>query len=164
LADLARILDPASLDAAPGRRGRMRVSVPSAWLEEGAELELVAPRVLPCARCDGGGCDECRRSGALELSRDAALRTVRVRLPEDAPPGLALRLLDPFGPGGGVEQLIVEIREDAAPSAGCTRVDPPRRSHARRSAGAGGDPWARAAMMALVIAGLLAVLLGATRP
>ncbi len=142
----------------------MRVSVPAAWLEDGAELELVAPRRVPCARCDGGGCDDCGRSGALKLAEDPALRTVRLQLPADAPPALALRLLEPFGPGADLAQLIVEVRESAAPSFELTRVDAPRRAAPRPHAGAGGDPWMRAAFFALAVAGLLAVLLGATRP
>jgi len=44
-----------------------RVRVPRGWLTEGATIEVVLPRNLTCARCEGGGCDACDRSGAITV-------------------------------------------------------------------------------------------------
>jgi hypothetical protein len=70
------------------------VEVPMEWLEEGASVSIVLPRLLTCARCEGGGCDVCGRKGAFEqtgvegpiivsLPRQAgaAASAVRLRLP-----------------------------------------------------------------------------------
>ncbi|MBI4954871.1 MAG: hypothetical protein HY908_22810 [Myxococcales bacterium] len=63
--ELARLVDRAALDEAPGPRGRLRVTVPESWLATPSELEIRVPARLTCARCDGGGCDACGRSGAV---------------------------------------------------------------------------------------------------
>ncbi len=43
----------------------LRVDVPAAWLQQGVTVEIELPRLLSCARCDGGGCDACGRRGAF---------------------------------------------------------------------------------------------------
>jgi hypothetical protein len=121
---LGRLLDPRALDEGTGPRGRVQITVPAAWLTDGCAIEIVAPRRLPCARCDGGGCDACGKSGVLRAPDDEAARRLEITLPATANEAVALRLADPFGPGV-VDQLIVEIRVGAA-SPGVTRVpDPP---------------------------------------
>src|SRR6478609_12074352 len=104
---LGRILDPRVLDESPGARGRVRIALPGEWLAAGCRIDLVVPRRLPCARCDGGGCDGCSRSGVLRAPDVEASRRVEITLPGTHETAVALRLTDPFG-GGLVTQLIVE--------------------------------------------------------
>lgn len=60
-----------------------KVRVPASWLDEGATLELDLPRNLACAKCSGGGCDACKRSGAVSLrGRRDPVEIVRVTLPK----------------------------------------------------------------------------------
>lgn len=41
------------------------------------------PRSLPCARCDGGGCDRCGRAGAIRLRpADVPAEPLLVSLPD----------------------------------------------------------------------------------
>lgn len=122
--ELGQVVDPATLDAADGARGRLRVAVPEAWAAEQADIELTAPARVPCARCDGGGCDGCERSGAHRTPADPSARTVRLRLPERLGDGVALRLVRPFGDAAPLEQLFVEIVAGPEPSAGVARVAP----------------------------------------
>lgn len=120
---LGRVLDPRALDEGTGARGRVQIEVPAAWLAEGCRLEILAPRRLPCARCDGGGCDACGKSGVLRAPDAEADRRLEITLPGTPGEAVALRLADPFG-SGLVEQLIVEIRAGAA-SSGVTRLAAP---------------------------------------
>lgn len=118
--ELGRVVDPEALAVEGGARGRMRIDLPSAWLAEPCAIEVTVPPRLVCARCDGGGCDGCHRSGAVRAPQDSAARTVRVSLPR-AESAVALRIADPFGPEGGIAQLLLEIRAGAVPSPGVTR-------------------------------------------
>jgi hypothetical protein len=121
---LGRLLDPRALDEGAGPRGRVQITLPAAWLMEGCRIEILAPRRLPCARCDGGGCDACGKSGVLRAPDDEAARRLEITLPATQNEAVALRLADPFG-AGVVDQLIVEIRAGVA-SPGVTRIpDPP---------------------------------------
>lgn len=118
MSTLGKVADPAALDSCARARAHLRVDVLAAWLTEGAELELTVPARLACARCDGGGCDGCARSGALRAPEEAAARVLRARVPpraDGANVTLALRLPDPFGEHHAIGQLLVELR--AAPSA-----------------------------------------------
>lgn len=113
---LGKVADPAALEACARGRAHLRVDVLAAWLIEGADLELTVPARLACARCSGGGCDACARSGVLRAPADAAARVVRARVPaltDDT--AVALRLPDPFGEEHPIGQLLVELRP--APSA-----------------------------------------------
>lgn len=128
---LGRVLDPSALDAATGPRARLRITVPAAWLVEGADLAITVPARLSCARCDGGGCDACDRSGALRAPGDAAVRVIHASVPRassglapEPPAGIVLRISHPFGPVSGIEQLLLEVRASAAPSVGVTRRAP----------------------------------------
>lgn len=121
---LGRVLDPRALDEGTGARGRVRLEVPAAWLDAGCRIEILVPRRVPCARCDGGGCDSCGKSGALRAPDAEAARRLEITLPEGCGEAVALRLVDPFG-DGLVEQLLLEIRAGRA-SPEVTRVpDPP---------------------------------------
>jgi hypothetical protein len=68
-----------------------RIEVPEAWFEEGAHLEIELPPRLVCARCEGGGCDACGRSGAITLhSQNEEPLVVRVGLPKAPPSGVVV--------------------------------------------------------------------------
>jgi hypothetical protein len=125
--ELGRLLDPNELDRAEGRRGRLMIDVLPEWLACGDTVELIAPTRLVCARCEGGGCDACERSGALRLSGDEAARTIRCTLPRTASPRVLLRLVRPLGDAADLEQLSLELRWATEPSAGCRRVEPTNR-------------------------------------
>ncbi len=61
---------------------RFRVKVQKDWLDEAATVELELPRNLECAKCDGGGCDRCERSGAISLrGRKEPAELLRITLP-----------------------------------------------------------------------------------
>jgi hypothetical protein len=167
---LGRVLDPSALDACPGPRARLRIAVPAAWLAEGAELAVAAPARLSCARCDGGGCDACSRSGALAAPADAEARVVHVTLPslpaDEEPREIALRIPRPFGADHEVAQLLLEVRAAPAPSAGVTRLGslvaaaPAEATSSRlaRRAPAAEIPWPMIA--AGVVAAILFALFG----
>lgn len=121
---LARVVDKAALDSSDGSRARLKVTVPSAWLQEGARLAITTPKLIACARCDGGGCDGCDRSGALRGPRAEARRQIQVELPSAEGPGaLVLRLVNPFEEGE-IDQLLVQVRAGEEPSRGVSRIAP----------------------------------------
>ncbi len=122
---LARVVDPRALDEATGGRVRLAVVVPERWLDDGADLLLSLPARLSCARCDGGGCDGCARSGALRMPEDEADRRLRASVPPGSSRGVALRIPHPFGPDHAVAQLLIEVRAGEAASACVTRVEVP---------------------------------------
>src|SRR5688572_32745298 len=68
------------------------VEVPMEWLEQGASVSIVLPRLLSCARCEGGGCDVCARKGAFEISTEAPIVVSLPRQPGAAPSAVRLRL------------------------------------------------------------------------
>ncbi len=121
MTELARLVDGETLDRSPGARGQMRVQAPAAWASEQATVEIVAPERVICARCQGGGCDGCGRSGAFRIDADPARRTFRVRLPRELGAGVILRVVEPFGLDGPLRQLLCEVRAGDEPS-GCGRV------------------------------------------
>ncbi|HVZ32751.1 MAG TPA: hypothetical protein VG963_10015, partial [Polyangiaceae bacterium] len=57
------------------------IEVPARWLELGATVQLRLPRLLPCARCQGGGCDGCERRGAFEQTAAGIPNELAVTLP-----------------------------------------------------------------------------------
>ena len=120
---LGRLLDPRALDEGAGPRGRVQITVPAAWLTEGCRIEILAPRRLPCARCDAGGCDACGKSGVLRAPDAEASRRLEITLPGTPGEAVALRLADPFGPGL-VDQLIIEIRAGVASPSVTLLADP----------------------------------------
>jgi hypothetical protein len=87
---LARVTN--DLDEPRGPDVLHAVDVPMEWLAEGASVSIALPRLLPCARCEGGGCDACGRKGAFEIE---AQERVVVSLPRQAgapPSAIRLRL------------------------------------------------------------------------
>jgi hypothetical protein len=146
--NLARVLDPAVLDAAGGARARLRVRVRTAWLVEGAELAIVAPARLGCARCDGGGCDGCGRSGALEAPGAVEARSIRVHVPAVDGRAIALRLVRPFGDAAAVEQLVLELEPGEEADARVTRIELAPRAPGPLE----GVAWGRAALVATCLA------------
>jgi hypothetical protein len=152
-AELGQVVDREGLAACRGALGRLRIAVPAAWSDEGAEIEIAAPGRVACARCDGGGCDGCGRSGAHRIPGEPGARTLRLRLPGSVDPGAAvvLRVARPFDEAPSLEQLLVEVTAGAEPSPGVTRVPPAVDSPA------GARPL-RAVTVATVIAAVLALL------
>ncbi len=122
--ELGQVVDPEALDASAGARGRLRIEVPAAWMNEGSAIEIAVPARILCDRCDGGGCDGCGRSGALRAPENSSDRAVRLQVPAGSGGGVALRIVRPFGGEAAIEQLIVEVRAGASPSPGVVRRAP----------------------------------------
>jgi hypothetical protein len=114
-----------------------KIRIPAAWLNDGATLELDLPRNLACAACSGGGCDACKRSGAVTLrGRREPVEIVRVTLPKRGDSaelsaserGIVLRIperggtADIEGMPRGVLMLTVIATDRADP--GVIRVEP----------------------------------------
>jgi hypothetical protein len=123
MARLGRVTDPEALDASDGTRASLRIEVPQQWLRDGAELEVSAPKMLTCDRCDGGGCDGCGRSGALRGPDETDARRLSIQLPPGHEDGLQLRLVDPFQ-DSEIEQIIVTIQPAEVASKGVVRLEP----------------------------------------
>ena len=114
MAELARLLDRAELDALEGPHGKMTTTFSSAQL--GEEVAIVVPSRVVCARCDGGGCDACGRSGAIRIDREESERTAYFVLPTEAGDGsFRVRLVRPLGDDAGLEQLTVDVHLLPAP-------------------------------------------------
>lgn len=84
------------LEGARGPDVAMVVTVPREWF--GREIVITLPRIMRCAVCQGGGCDQCLGAGAITLraSTEHALalpvvlppvredgRSVCIRIPEE---------------------------------------------------------------------------------
>lgn len=121
---LGRLIDPDALASCSGARGKLCIEVPGAWLVGAVELAVTAPARIVCARCDGGGCDGCGRSGALRGPVEVEARTLSVHLPDGSRGGAMLRLVQPFGVAASIEQLLVEVRPASRASAGVARIAP----------------------------------------
>ncbi|HEY3668584.1 MAG TPA: hypothetical protein VGL19_21440 [Polyangiaceae bacterium] len=90
-----------TLDVPRGPDVVHRIRVPRAWLESGELVELELPRNLSCAACDGGGCDQCERSGAITLrGREELPEILHVTLPARQPE-----------PDGGTRGVVIRIPE-----------------------------------------------------
>ena len=90
MAILARVTN--DLDEPRGPDVLHTVEVPAEWFGEGASVELEVPRLLPCARCEGGGCDLCGRKGAFEAAGSSELVITLPRQAGSAPSAVRLRL------------------------------------------------------------------------
>jgi hypothetical protein len=146
---LGRVVDPDALGACTGARARLRVEVPAAWLAEGADLVVTAPPRLACARCDGGGCDACARSGALRAPEGPADRVLRTSVPV-SDRAIAVRIPRPFGADHDIEQLLLEIALGSVPSACVVRIE--RRVVRVAPPGEGGASLRASALVAAAIA------------
>jgi len=127
-----------TLDVPRGPDVVHRIRVPRAWLESGAVIELELPRNLSCAACDGGGCDQCERSGAITLrGREELPEILHVTLPARPPEadggtrGVVLRIPEQGGLPPVADELLprgllllrVEPADVADP--GVSRIVPP---------------------------------------
>jgi hypothetical protein len=99
-------MDPEALDGLRGPDGALEITVPGAWLDEGARICLRVPRLVTCAACEGGGCEHCGLSGALTTrERGEAEKRAELTLPKKTPPpGARLRL--PRLGGEAEEELV----------------------------------------------------------
>lgn len=160
-AALGQVLDVGALDSSRGPSARVRVGVEAGW-RRGDTLAIVVPERLPCARCDGGGCDSCGRSGALRAPADPDARTVRVEVPDVPAAGVAIRLVKPFGEAVDVEQLRVELRNDARSDAGVSvlHTAAPRALMATTPQATRSPPVLVVAGGVAALAGIAAALLG----
>ena len=123
MTELGQLLDKEALASATGPTGRASIRVPAEWLAHGDTIEFVVPARLACARCGGGGCDRCERSGALRLSGDDDARRVRLVLPKRTDAStFVVRMVRPLGDDIALEQLVVSISAGDVTTAGCTRV------------------------------------------
>ncbi len=125
---IAQIVDVRALDADRGTRGRLTVNVPIDWIAEGAEIEIIMPRYVPCDRCGGDGCDRCTK-GALFLTEG----TIRMRLPTNAcsPEGpIAIRFSHPTP---DIDQIILRVQPATATSSCVRKIDPTTRSDSTRT-------------------------------
>lgn len=153
---LAKVVDKDALDSSEGAQGRLKITVPAAWLADGAELSVAAPKLVSCARCDGGGCDSCGRSGALSGPRKPELRNLRLTLPS-SDSGVVLRLVKPFEQGE-IDQLLVQVKKGEEPSKGVSRVEPVVVPTAEAVVVPGAPPWGKIALVAAAIVAVIAAL------
>ncbi len=126
-----------STDGPRGPDAQLSVTVPEAFLAEGATLAIEVPRNLACAACSGGGCDACNRSGAVSLrARNAPPESVEVTLPKPAddasapPRAITLRIPEQGGPAPeGSElprgNLLLTVRAGDPATKGVTRLPGP---------------------------------------
>lgn len=156
---LARVTN--DLDEPRGPDVMHTVEVPADWFGEGASIEVTVPRLLMCARCEGGGCDVCARKGAFEAALAGSNEVVITlpRQPGSTPAPIRLRLpacgardaSDAELPPGHL--LLTVVPRDAAfgwaPAATLRKLDEP--------AGGATANWADARMwaIAIVLASLL---------
>lgn len=154
MSELGRVVDPAALDAAGGAHGRMTIELAEDQL--GQTIAIAVPRKLVCARCDGGGCDGCHRSGAIRLELEEEARMAELVLPEEAPnAALLVRLVRPFGDAAELEQLTIEVR--LTPPAMTTALAPAP-STALATPSASPVPWRFVAIGLAIVAALFALL------
>jgi hypothetical protein len=151
MTQLARLVDPEALDADAGPRAKLTRTVPRAWLSSDCTLTVVAPKLLGCATCDGGGCDGCAKSGAHRIDGDDDARRIAIPLRGADGGERLLRLVEPFGPSCRLRVLLLELREGESATEGCAIVEQregPPSSLLR---------WAMAAVVLLVALGVLAL-------
>lgn len=116
LAVVSNVLGRVTTGAFDGPRGPdvvHRIRVAKAWLSQGATIDIVLPRNVTCARCEGGGCDGCGRSGAISLrERDASEPPLTLALPPEGE----------LGAEGEAPRLVLRVPERG----GFGRADEPR--------------------------------------
>lgn len=100
-----QLFDPTALDSIEGPHGKMTIELPASELGKAVAIDV--PKRLVCARCDGGGCDACGRSGALKLEQTGSTSLV---LPPNGSEQLLLRIPHPLGEAANLALLTVQIR------------------------------------------------------
>jgi hypothetical protein len=120
---LGTVVDRDAVAGAEGAHVSLSIVVLPRWAELGATVTVVAKERVVCARCDGGGCDGCEKSGAVRLPREAEARTFTLVLPAKMAAPSAVRVPRPFGDASPVALAVCVVRlGDAA--AGCALVSP----------------------------------------
>lgn len=157
---LGRVVDSSALDACGEPRGKHAIEIPIEWV--GADILVAVPARIVCARCDGGGCDGCRRSGGHRIDGDEQARAIRVKLPIVMNGAVVLRLVKPFGYAEGcLAQLHLETRVGHGASTGvvlCALATREPASSLERTYGAKGSRHVAWIVAAVVTLGLLVVL------
>lgn len=69
---LGHVLERDALEGPEIRTGTLAITV-ATGLVAGATLHVRAPKRLPCAGCDGGGCSRCGNSGAFRVEPAAPI-------------------------------------------------------------------------------------------
>ncbi|WP_437671775.1 hypothetical protein [Sorangium sp. So ce131] len=156
-AELGQVIDREGLDTSDGSWGRVSVGVPAAWVHEGMHIEITVPDRVVCARCEGGGCDSCARSGAHRTPVEPAARKLQIRLPGGLPERMTLRLVRPFGEHAPLDQLFIAVRADSAASPGVRRIAPPPADALARPSTAGVRALGAQLSTPVVLAALAAV-------
>lgn len=134
-----------------------RITVPAAWLFRGGTLGCQLPRKLACARCEGGGCDTCGRSGvvAIQPKEQPDLERVEVNLTGGRDSARAIRVPERGGlaaePDGCRGSLILELRV-GEPSQGVEFT-----THSGSSSG-GVYRWAMVGLVAVLVVLLYVVV------
>ncbi|GAC1354170.1 MAG: hypothetical protein NVSMB47_07370 [Polyangiales bacterium] len=151
-----RLLDPDALDRKREPRGRASIVVPTAWLRDGARLEVDLPPRLRCDLCDGGGCDACARSGGYRLPESRT--PLALTLPRVTDDELALRVTNPLADATPA-MLVVRVAAGVVPSTGVRWVGPNHDVAPHRA----GPPlpqvpaWARTLVLVVLVAIVAAV-------
>lgn len=129
--ELGRVIDKQALADDEGARGVLRVNVPPSWVRKGSRITVALPARFECARCSGGGCDGCERSGALRAPPEPSARSMELIIPPGSADGVAIRVAQPFGEAASIVQIIIEIRCAEAPSPCVSRIRERRFRHRR---------------------------------
>lgn len=144
------------------------VRVPRSWLETGETIRVKLPRSLSCARCGGGGCDDCGRAGALSLwPRDEPPAELELHLPRrtaaelDAAPTLVLRIPEaggrpPVESGHGRGHLLLRVSASTEADANVRRIE--RAPSAPASATTAAGPVSPRRWLPLLALALLALI------
>ena len=157
---LGRVVDTSALDECAEPRGKHAIEIPVAWI--GAEILVAVPPRIVCARCDGGGCDGCRRRGGHRIDGDEQARAIRVKLPLVMDGVVVLRLVRPFGHAdGSIAQLHLETRVGRDASTGvllCALATCNPVSSLERTYGAKGSRHVAWVIATAIVIGVLAAL------
>ncbi len=106
------MLEKGALEGPEIRTGLLAVTVGYA-LARGAVLHVRAPKRLPCASCEGGGCSRCGNSGAFRVEPSAPLVVpiaTEITLPA------RIRVAAQRELGGNIDVVVLAIGSDGPPS------------------------------------------------
>lgn len=110
---LGRVLEKEALEGPEIRAALLAVTVADGSLERGAVLHVRAPKRLPCASCEGGGCSRCGNSGAFKIAPTAPLVvpiSTAVALPA------RIRLAAKRELGESIDVVVLAVTWDGPPS------------------------------------------------
>lgn len=109
---LGRVLEKEALEGPEIRAALLAVTVEGP-LERGAVLHVRAPKRLPCASCEGGGCSRCGNSGAFKIEPTAPLV---VPVSTDIALPARIRLTAGRELGEGIDVVVLAIGSEGPPS------------------------------------------------